>query len=279
MFTSKFCYWIKFHFYKKDTVEFLSNFCNLFFDLANKYEILSNNQLHTSPVYRTYIDNYRQYLNHHFKWSKFILPLLVSDVRDATRIGEIIQPVTRMNFYDKEGNVISEKVRYLWNDNYQAKFIESEDKAIFDKKKSFIPPIFSNPLKIVPFSIDIANKGLGDKVTYDFGITSHSDIWLDNANSYVGYEKSELKEMDNRPLAYRHTPRLNSFLRSLKAIVLEYEGTWVLDGDFNKLERRTNMKLSPDEESDKIWSDCAIPLDGKFIYQEDIDEGRIIIPD
>lgn len=280
-----FYYWVRFSFRKRDTVAFLSNFCSLFFELADKYEILSNNQLHDSPVYRAYIDNYNQYLKHHFNWSKFILPLLVSDVRETSSMGEIIQPVTKMSFYDNNENLVSEKVRHLWNVKHQAKFIKAENIDIFHKEKAAIIPVYSNPLTITPWPIDITNKALDDKVTYDFGIKSYSDIWLDKVADYkfldpdVNFEKRLNRVIDNRPLAYRHTPRLNSFLRSLKAIVLEYDGKWTFDSTHNGLQLRTNMKIKSDEDSDKIWSDCAIPLDGKFIYQEDIDEGRIKIPD
>lgn len=64
-------------------------------------------------------------------------------------------------------------------------------------------------------------------------------------------------------LAYSNTPRLNSYLRALKTCVESYGGSCEMD---------TRNKYFNNV-------DYGIPLDGKIIYQEDIDEGRICLED
>ncbi len=91
-------------------------------------------------------------------------------------------------------------------------------------------------------------------------------------NSYRVY-KSEydfewLGEVDNTPLAIQHTARLNSFLRDLKNIVLDNNGQWFFETPSKKLHKLSGMKYSPDEDSDKIWCDCAIPINGELIYAD-----------
>ena len=103
-------------------MEFFDNFNEAFFHVANEYDILSNNQLFSSPVFRYYNDNYKDYLEYHFKNNRVLLPILISDVRDATYRHDVIQPVTKLSFYNTRGEIISKRVRTLWNDNHHAKF-------------------------------------------------------------------------------------------------------------------------------------------------------------
>ena len=92
---------------------------------------------------------------------------------------------------------------------------------------------------------------------------SRSNIWYDEI------EYSQLKEFmivdppaNNRPVAYRISPRFNSFLRDLK------NKTYSLGGEFI-----LNVPSS------KLSDDGYILLDGQVIFQEDIDSGKIKIPD
>lgn len=92
-------------------------------------------------------------------------------------------------------------------------------------------------------------------------ISSYSNIWLDIINkSEIRRERKE-GELDNRGVAYRLTPRLNSFLRDLRKLVKEYGGHFSIE--------QSNPKYVTSE---------GVLLDGKIIYQEDIDEGRVKLP-
>ena len=72
--------------------------------------------------------------------------------------------------------------------------------------------------------------------------------------------------IDNRLIAYRNTPRLNSFIRELKNFVLKNEGTWDFDLDIGSVKEN---QVPPD----------GILLDGQLIYQEDIASGKVKIPE
>ncbi len=97
-------------------------------------------------------------------------------------------------------------------------------------------------------------------------IASNSDIWWPDL-LVIGLEgASRVGEyltvpFDNRPFAYRMTPRLNSFLRDMKVFAADYE-----------------FRLGYEAPNEYCTRDGVL-LDGKIIYQEDIDEGRVVPPD
>lgn len=95
--------------------------------------------------------------------------------------------------------------------------------------------------------------------------SSSSNIWLEeieigeDLNGKLHYLETP---KNNSSWAYRIAPRFNSFLRDLKLKVEEQGGSAFLE--------EHNMKYVTEE---------GILLDGKIIYQEDIDEGRINLSD
>lgn len=98
----------------------------------------------------------------------------------------------------------------------------------------------------------------------DLSIISHSNIWWETilySQDEAGYLKALNEPVNNKFSAYRITPRFNSFLREIKKKVKEFGGSFQL-GEHNK---------------DFVTSD-GILLDGRIIYQEDIDEGRVKLP-
>ena len=91
----------------------------------------------------------------------------------------------------------------------------------------------------------------------------NTSIWL---ASIPNYETGRKYMLDNKILAYRNTPRLNSFLRDFKELILEFGGVWYMGGNRGGI-------------SDESLNMDGIPIDGKIIYQEDVDAGRFIIPE
>lgn len=97
-----------------------------------------------------------------------------------------------------------------------------------------------------------------------FTISTFTDMWWEtvclNQSLFddTDYERGDF-EIDNRYVAYHNTPRLNSFIRDLIHLAVEKYG----------------FILEPGHEEFKY----GIPLDGKIICQEDIDEGRVKLPD
>ncbi len=99
-----------------------------------------------------------------------------------------------------------------------------------------------------------------------FYIESESTIWLEEIDVYMdeqeGYTRLDFP-VDNHFIAYRITPRFNSFLREIK----------------NKIEKLGGIfKLDETESKMKYITENGILLDGRIIYQEDIDEGRVKFP-
>ncbi|MEZ5049117.1 MAG: hypothetical protein R2766_05655 [Saprospiraceae bacterium] len=119
--------------------------------------------------------------------------------------------------------------------------------------------------KCAPLSINFA-KLPREKLKWELSYSLWSEIWVQKLHR-VDHETSDLYTIDNSPIAYRNVPRINSFIRDIKVLVQKYESKYSF-GIFHK--------------NDEINYETAIdglPLDGKIIYQEDIDEGRVILPD
>ena len=126
----------------------------------------------------------------------------------------------------------------------------------------------SDFLRILPNSIN-----QNGSIQISFSMEVFSDFWFETVSRnhrlwdsnygepYLDYDDEEHEEpsLDNRFIAYRNTPRFNSFLRDLKALFVDKYG-WSYDSDYEDIRRD------------------GIPLDGKIIYQEDIDEGRVTLP-
>ena len=104
-----------------------------------------------------------------------------------------------------------------------------------------------------------------EKSPFYVGFSSHSDIWWPDLHAIAPegalrvYEYLDIP-LDNRPFAYRITPRLNSFLRDMNAITSNLGG---------------NIYY---EKVNQYCTEEGVLLDGKIIYQEDIDEGRVVPP-
>jgi hypothetical protein len=95
-------------------------------------------------------------------------------------------------------------------------------------------------------------------------IGSNSTIWWDEIEVTLdnnGYPLDLDPPMNNRFFSYRITPRFNSLLRDLTFKVSELGGTIKLESGIKK-----------------FVTEEGILLDGKIIYQEDIDNGRVTPP-
>ncbi len=104
-----------------------------------------------------------------------------------------------------------------------------------------------------------------DEFPFYIALGSSSDIWWPDLEAIAPEGASRFKEflddpLDNRPFAYRITPRLNSFVR-----------------DMNAITRNLGGKIYY-EKANQYCTEEGVLLDGKIIYQEDIDEGRVVPP-
>jgi hypothetical protein len=137
---------------------------------------------------------------------------------------------------------------------------------IFDGRMICKPMKYHKPflgLGILEFEnypgIDISqyNKDESWNGTLHFSIDSSSNIWWEEI---LYFENDDCKILNNRPWAYRITPRFNSFLRDIKLKTKELGGTILLE-EYNR----------------KYVVEDGILLDGNIIYQEDLDQGRLFL--
>jgi hypothetical protein len=182
----------------------------------------------------------------------------------------------KRNFVNSNDN---KRIGLLTLNTYYDPFKEEFDGMCFG-----IPEYVGNEIKIIdtPFVsrhniFDLLSNyypGYDDKTkTYkgvnelSFDILSYSNIWweeIDYEISCTGYRAG--LELDpphnNRDIAYRITPRFNSFIRALSEKILSLGGIFDV---YNESHRDSVTKE-------------GILLDGKIIYQEDIDNGLIELP-
>lgn len=142
---------------------------------------------------------------------------------------EFLHTSSRMAYFDAQGEVAEVDAR--------------STKAIvlaFDPKYEWLPagdrPFQSEPLGMGVWDIWPKREGLSNR--WLIVIRSHTDIWfpwvlgfrsVDPIDEHSRYWN---RWLDNRPLAARHTPRLNQFLGTLRQWTLEYGGEWSM-GDEN----------------------------------------------
>lgn len=81
-----------------------------------------------------------------------------------------------------------------------------------------------------------------NRLWLDFRIAS--DIWLPWVDGILEERYDPDRPYDNRPLAERHTPRLNRFLATVREATLAVGGTWTLDIDEV---RRDRLRIIHDE--------------------------------
>lgn len=253
---------------KEDYLEKLLVFNKKLHAITWKYRLLMT----VSPDYCEekgidYLDHYNQYLLKK-KDTASILPRIGYEFYEKG-----IDSVSLMFYCGEDNSLISEYVHYLQNGLYgnpvyakNGKDVDVNDlnKFVYDSS----PLLFDN---FASAKVD----DLNNRVEISFSIESHLTIWKDYVYGFKYLDESGrveiLKCSDNRKIAYRNTPRLNSFLRDLQYLVSEMGGRCELY-DFTLADNVTN-KAKENNSSRK-----GLTLDGKIVYQEDIDEGRVKLP-
>lgn len=122
------------------------------------------------------------------------------------------------------------------------------------------------------YDLNYLEKSKEEKI--EFNIYSNSNIWFEEfdmtfleddlySHKYTFFDTP----VNNRPTAYRITPRFNSFWRDIKSKVIMMGGE--ISIDFSCQGYTSGLT---NEEG-------YILLDGQVVFQEDIDSGNIKIPD
>ena len=128
----------------------------------------------------------------------------------------------------------------------------------------------------VDYDINDLKKSKEEKLY--FNMYSRSNVWFDEIgvhwledddlfNSYIRDPTFYDTPISNRPTAYRITPRFNSFWRDIKNKVIDMGGEVEVDLT------TSGYRLKKTNEEGYIL------LDGQVIFQEDIDSGKIKMPD
>ena len=253
-------YYISFRIEKSIAIDIIDQFSIFFLTLCHKYGFLLNSDKSLSDLLQ-YYNNKKDEIN---KLGKHI-PSILDIYALSNELGGPAIYVNKMHFWGLEGleyAFVLELAKYL------RKYEVSPFVSYYpddNSKDTFYP---FRPLRIIGSVPKIKEEQTF--VDFKFNIISHLSIW---------FETSRLKEgvfHDNKILAYRNTPRLNSFLRDLRQLVDKYGGKWEFESEGKLLHYNYGWDYSFPFES--VYNDHCVPLDGKIIYQEDIDEGRITLP-
>lgn len=185
------------------------------------------------------------------------------------------EDVALIRIYDWELLVENVYIKKLWD---VSMLLPIKIKDVWEYKHFSISGENKNP-PLQYYSLGINLEDLKDNKDKDlaFSFYSKSNIWLDKIEWGFSSIRNELEKFgystvdppfNNRPTAYRITPKFNSFLRKLKKLIDELDGRLevgevVIPGSI------------PYEENPEGY----ILLDGQIIFQEDIDSGKIKIPD
>jgi hypothetical protein len=253
-------YYISFRIEKSIAIDIIDQFSIFFLTLCHKYGFLLNSDKSLSDLLE-YYNNKKDEIN---KLGKHI-PSLLDIYTLSNETGGPRIYVSKMHFWGLEGleyAFVLELAKYLRK--YEVSpFVSYYPDDI--SKDTYYP---FRPLQIMGSLPKIKEEQTF--VDFKFNIISHLNIW---------FETSRLKEgifYDNKILAYRNTPRLNSFLRDLRQLVDKYGGKWEFESEGQLMHYNYGWDYSFPFES--VYNDHCVPLDGKIIYQEDIDEGRIALP-
>lgn len=187
-----------------------------------------------------------------------------------------IDPVSLMFFCREDGLMISSYVHYLQNGLYgNPVYAQNENGMEPATLKKFMYD--SSPIRFDNLP-RVKMDNLKHEVTISFSIESHLTIWMDYISSFKYLDMNGrlqvLEESDNRKIAYRNTPRLNSFLRDIRSLVDKTGGTCELH-DFKSLNGISKQYIY----SNRTDHRQGLTLDGKIIYEEDIEEGKVELPE
>jgi len=173
---------------------------------------------------------------------------------------------TKLFYFDKKGELQFEHIMSI---GYYFQGYENEFRCYKYADIKSIPQKVRISAQDTPLYVYYSIREDKDLCSIEFSLCTNSEIWFTH-NIYAN--------KSNEFLSYRNTPRLNSFLRELKNVTINCNGLWscVVEPRINKIINGTTIEGF---NFLKTFGDCAIPLNGEIIYQEDVDDGRVKIPE
>jgi hypothetical protein len=139
---------------------------------------------------------------------------------------------SRLCYYDLEGELIETDVKDT------GKLLETlhPDRERCRFNMSYHVPV---QIQVFPRSVSLpgnvdtsSSQSTLEQKTINIGILLYSDIWFPWVVGWLEERRacgSNNDKYDNRELAQCHTPRLNRFISTVRELVLEYGGNWVID--------------------------------------------------
>lgn len=128
------------------------------------------------------------------------------NIRDTNKTGLI-------SYYKEDGSVLDEEVGDMWE----------LLKRLHPNEYDLSRPARVSPIDIMGVGNIPTDKNIGLERGIGAQIYLFTDIWFP---SLKRVSDASVKEFDNSELAYRHTPRLNNFLTSVRDITLQWGGHW-----------------------------------------------------
>lgn len=229
-------------------------------ELTIKYEIL----MLLTKEYCDYhgidiTENYKDFLSKNKELPKLF------EKNDYEFYKNDINRISKMFYKNIYGELEGKYVHYLVNGLYGIpEVIESrlnmDDVAFLDNYG-----YMDSPLRVITRDV----KLMKDKtIECGFIIESHCSIWMDKTPNFRYMNKNGDIEFfeysDNKDIAYKNTPRLNSFLRDVKNVILEYGGKCTIYDYESYLKTNNNPKHEAEALNKK-----GLCLEGRILYQED----------
>ena len=139
--------------------------------------------------------------------------------------GAVLRAVGRLAYAGDRGDVVEGEVDDL---GALLRSLRPGDVATAGGLMVDCPPIdLTGPLLDVARPERSIWRGRPGVVSVRF--TIRTDIWFPWVIGFLAPPVDMTRRHDNRPLASRHTPRLNAFLASVRAATLDLGGRWELD--------------------------------------------------
>jgi hypothetical protein len=139
--------------------------------------------------------------------------------------GRTLRSAARMAYVDQHGDVVEDGVENL---GALLRSLRPDDVPVSAGLMVDCPP-----LDVAGSLIDFAHpersfwRGPAGRVRVRFSL--RTDIWFPMVIGFLADTTDVTPTHDNRPLAERHTPRLNAFLTEVRAATLDLGGRWDLD--------------------------------------------------
>lgn len=147
------------------------------------------------------------------------LPLFATSGGAAPTSQGRLRTPARLAYFDPDGRVVESEVADLGE---LLQNVHRRGHALFPTYAAHVAPVVISTLRNVDMRAPTSEPIL---VT----IALPSDIWLPRVVGFLDDRDAPPRAedmFDNRPLAQRHTPRLNEFIGAVRALVAELGGTW-----------------------------------------------------